>query len=397
VAETFSAERYSPPRAEMAAAGAPGDCEIVALDEVPVEAWTRLCDRAIEPNTFYRPAWARAVNAHARGRGGARVLLAWDGPSRNRLIGFLPVVSAWRALKLPFPILVSWGAYSALGTPLLDRDCADRAALQLIKAADAAGAYALLMPFLPERGAAAAAFWAALGMRGDSARVTHHEERAMLDASQDPAALLRDALGPKKLKELRRQRYRLGDGGKVSFSVAKGADTTKALEHFLALESTGWKGRRGTALAESPGDQRFIREAAAALGANGELEVAVLSRGCNPVAAGVMLRQRGRANFFKIAYDETLAKCSPGVQLTLDITGHYCADAGIREIDSTANQDHPMIDRVWRGRLAIIEMLIPVKGTTPLTASFHLAIAARRAARNALRRLYRRYRSLREK
>lgn len=397
MAETVSAHGYAPVRGGAAPAGTFGDCEIVALDQVPLQAWSGLYDRAIEPNAFYAPAWARAVNAHARNRGGARVLLAWDSTARQRLIGLLPVVSAWRALKLPLPILVSWDAYSTLGTPLLDRDCADQAAAKLIEAAGHAGAYALSLPFLPETGAAAAAFRAALKTKNKFPRIMHREVRAMLDASQDSEILLRDSLGAKKLKELRRQRNRLADDGEVNFTVAQGPDAAKALDQFLALEATSWKGRRGTALAEDEGDQRFVREAGELLARDRQFEVAVLSQGQKAVAAGVMLRQGRRANFFKIAYDETLAKCSPGVQLTLDITRHYCADAGIDEIDSTANANHPMIDHVWRNRFTVVETLIPVKGTALLMALFHRLIAARRKARGVLRNLYRKVRSLREK
>jgi hypothetical protein len=44
--------------------------------------------------------------ASRHGHAGAKALLVWDGVDRNRRIGFLPVVSAWRALKVPVPVLV---------------------------------------------------------------------------------------------------------------------------------------------------------------------------------------------------------------------------------------------------------------------------------------------------
>lgn len=398
MAETVSARGYVAAKPATPAVDAARDCEIVALDKVPLRAWSQLFARSIEPNTFYAPEWARAVHAHARGHGNARVLLAWDGPARQKLIGLLPVVSAWRALKLPLPILVAWQGYAPLATPLLDRDCAAFAAGKLIEAAKAAGAYALLLPFLPEQGAAAAAFRTALAGKKRVSRITHREARAMLDARSEPDTLLRDALGAKKLKELRRQRNRLSDDGAVNFFVAEGPQAvSKALEQFLTLEATGWKGRRGTALGEDASDKQFIRDAGVALAASGQFEVAVLSQGERPVAAGLMLRDSARANFFKIAYDETLGKTSPGVQLTLDITRHYCADEAIAEIDSTANANHPMIDHVWRGRFALAETLIPVQGTAALARLFQLVIVARRKVRNVLRYFYRKYRSFREK
>ena len=48
--------------------------EFVALDRVPEAAWADLAARAIEPNAFYLPGWARAVDAHATGKSNGRAL-----------------------------------------------------------------------------------------------------------------------------------------------------------------------------------------------------------------------------------------------------------------------------------------------------------------------------------
>ena len=78
--------------------------------------------------------------------------------------------------------------------------------------------------------------------------------------------MLREALGPKKLKELRRQRNRLGDHGEVHFDIARTpAEVAAAVETFLTLEASGWKAKRGTALVQHAGDAAFIRRATSAL------------------------------------------------------------------------------------------------------------------------------------
>ena len=209
-----------------------------------MRAWSHLAACAIEPNAFYEPAWARAVSAHARGRSHAKALLAWDGPEHENLIGMLPVVSAWRALKLPIPVLVAWQAYAPLTTPLLDRDAAEQAAAGLLDAARTAGAGAILFPDLAQDGPAAAAIAGALARRGIRPHIHETHQRARLDARGDAAALLRDALGPKKLKELRRQRNRLADLGPVEFRMARSPEEiAPALETFLALEVPGLERR----------------------------------------------------------------------------------------------------------------------------------------------------------
>ena len=57
----------------------------------------------------------------------------------------MPVISMWRAYKIPLPVLVSADPYGTLCTPLLDRDSAEDAALQIMQQARKAGAHALIL------------------------------------------------------------------------------------------------------------------------------------------------------------------------------------------------------------------------------------------------------------
>lgn len=370
--------------------------EIVDLTAVPVGAWSSLCSRAIEPNAFYSPEWALAVTRHVPGDENIKALLAWDSPAKRKLIGFLPVTSTWRALNLPLPALVTWHGYAPLATPLLDKEAAVEAASGLLQAARDAGASALLFSILTE-GEAAEAFETALANDGRAPRILHREERALLDTKLDAEASLQEALGSKKLKELRRQRNRLADDGALRFSVSVSPQQTEAaLEEFMKLEAAGWKGQRGTALAAKEGLSRFIKEVVRKLAPQGKFEVATLTRGADVIAAGLIVRHGQRAYYFKTAYDERLAKYSPGVQLTLELTKHFSADETLTSVDSTATADHPMVNQIWKGKLAFGETLIPLRaGYAP--ALFALLISGRRALREAARRVLHRYRAMRNK
>jgi CelD/BcsL family acetyltransferase involved in cellulose biosynthesis len=371
--------------------------EIVDLTAVPVGAWGSLYSRAIEPNVFYSPEWALAVTRNVPGDENIKALLAWDSPAKKKLIGFLPVTSTWRAMKLALPVFVTWHGYAPLATPLLDKDCAAEAASGLLQAADEAGAQALLISILTAESPAAEAFRAALAKKGRKARILHREDRALLDTRADAEVSLHDALGSKKLKELRRQRNRLADDGEVRFSISASPQQTEAaLDAFMKLEAAGWKGKRGTALGAKEGLSKFIKEAARKLAPQGRFEVATLTRGADVIAAGLVVRHGERAYFFKTAYDERLSKCSPGVQLTLELTKHFCADETLTSVDSTATADHPMINHIWKGRLGLSETLIPLRAgySAPL---FAFLISGRRALREAARRIVHRYRAFKEK
>jgi len=364
------------------------------LSDVSVAQWRRLATRAIEPNGYYQPDWELAVNASARGRTGAHALHASSDAAG--LIGLLPVISMRRAYKIPLPALVGAEPYGTLCTPLLDRDAAEDAAAKLLQQARQSGAHALILQNMSLDGPAMVAIAAVLQRSGLHVRVLKSAARAALDATRDADELLRDALGAKKLKELRRLRNRLAEHGDVHFEVARGTqEVAAALEIFLNLEASGWKGQRGTALVQDAGDAAFVRRATAAMAANGQCEIVTLRTGDTPIAAAIVVRHQHRAFYFKLGIDERFAKYSPGVQLTLDLTRHLCADPAISSADSTASPDHPMIDPIWRYRFAIGDVLIPLRKHDPVVSLIHAALVARQfmltQARRAVRLIRKRH------
>jgi CelD/BcsL family acetyltransferase involved in cellulose biosynthesis len=357
---------------------------LVPLISIATDQWRQLSETACEPNAYYLPGWELAVNAFAPGRTDASTLAAWSG---DRLIGLMPMISLWRAYKIPLPALVSAHPYGTLCAPPLDLTMVPDAAEQLMQQARNAGAHALLLRDMSLDGAAMKALTDALRRDGIEPRVLQSNLRACLDATREPDELLLEALGAKKLKELRRQRHRLAEHGAVRFEVARSPDEIiTAVETFLKLEASGWKGARGTALLQNDGDASFVRQATVALAATGQCEIIALHAGGIPVAAGIVLRHQDRAFFFKIGVDERFAKFSPGVQLTLDLTRHLCADPSIASADSTASPDHPMINPIWRGRFAIGDVLIPLRSGDPIVPVISAAMKLRHTAREQARR-----------
>jgi CelD/BcsL family acetyltransferase involved in cellulose biosynthesis len=368
IADKTIVDRASTEDATPAHAPAKSTSALAPLADIPVSQWHALADRVAEPNAYYLPEWALAVSASARGRIGASALsacsdapLAYDGPAR--MIGLLPVISLWRACRIPLPALVSAQPYGTLCTPPLDCHLAEAAAERLLAEARKAGAHALVLRDMSLDGNAMRAFTEVLRLNGMRPRLMRSDLRACLDATRSADELLLDALGAKKLKELRRLRHRLAEHGAVRFEAARTPD-----EVARALE-----------------DATFIRRATAALAETEQCEIVTLRAGDVPVAAAIVLRHQDRAFYFKLGIDERFARYSPGVQLTLDLTRHLCSDPAIRSADSTAAPDHPMINPIWRGRFAIGDVLIPLRRRDPLVPMIHAALAVRRVAENAAR------------
>lgn len=356
---------------------------VVPLAAIDANQWRALAERAVEPNGYYLPGWALAVNAFASGRTDQSTLVARDCHSQNgnaRLIGLMPFMPMARAYKIPLPAFVTAEPYGTLCTPLLDPDMTHDAARELMRQARDAGAHALVLRDVSLEGAVMRAFGEVLRQDGLRSRVLKSHLRACLDATRDCDDMLREALGAKKLKELRRQRHRLAEHGAVKFEVARtSSGVATALETFLSLEASGWKGMRRTALIQDDGDARFIRRAAPALAESGQCEVVTLTVDDTAIAAAIVLRHQDRAFYFKLGIDERFAKFSPGVQLTLDLTRHLCGDPAIATADSTASADHPMINPIWRGRFAIGDVLIPLRRNDPMVGLIQAALIVRGA------------------
>ena len=359
-----------------------------------------LAAHATEPNVFYEPAFAFAAQPVF----GPDVLagLVWSQAAPPRLAGFFPIRIERRRFGLP--VMIGWThPYGPLGAPLVDRECA--AAVIEAWLDHLAGSRhlpkLLLMPYLPAEGALAQGFDAALSRRGGKSVSFARHQRALLAPGNERAGYLKRAgyldraVGHKKRKELRRQRKRLADSGVVIRSVVSDpAAMARALDDFLALEAGGWKGRAGTAARQHDDVRQFMQRAVTALAGEGKAQVHRLFVDTRPIAAIITLRSGATAWCWKVAYDESFARSSPGMQLLLDVTQEVLDDATVARADSCATADHPMIDHVWRERLALADRLMGVgPGHAGTFAVARMLEGLRRAAigsAKALRDLVRR-------
>lgn len=323
------------------------------------EAWRQLAERAVEPNVFYDPDFALAA-APALGAGVQAALLWSRAPSR-RLLGFFPIRRERR--YGPFwPVATGWThPFAPLGTPLVDCDVVDQVIDAFLTALGGSSPRMLLWRCIPEHGPFALALDRVLARRrGRSARFCAHR-RAQLAPGERRADYLERAIPTKRRKELARLRRRLAGAGTLKLATTDTpAQVTSSLSEFLRLEARGWKGRAGTAIDCDPAIGRFVDAAVIALSARSMARVDCLRLGGLTLAAAITLRQRDTAWFWKIAFDEAYARSSPGVQLTLDVTAAFMADAQIARVDSCATEGHPMIDHIWRERIALCDRLIAV-------------------------------------
>jgi CelD/BcsL family acetyltransferase involved in cellulose biosynthesis len=331
------------------------------------EQWRILASRSLEPNVFYEPSFALAA-APVFGQDVGAVLV-WSGTTPRQLLGLFPARIEARRYGLRLPVLVGWThPYAPLGTPLVERDAAGPVIAAWLEhiARDPALPDLVLLPFVPQDGPFAAAFESILTRGAMPAADFNRHRRALLAPAGEHAQYVERAIGTRRLKELRRNGRRLADKGAVLFTAAtEGPAVAKQIRDFFALEAGGWKGKAGTAAAHHDHIHRFIETAVTGLAAEGKARINRIMLDGRAIAATIALLSRDEAWFWKIAYDERFARFSPGVMLTVALTEQLLENGEIVRTDSCATADHPMIDHIWRERLALQDRLIAVRSEAP--------------------------------
>lgn len=354
-------EEFEP--AEPAVVGEPR-VEICPFDCIPLSwhaPWDGLALHAAEPNPFAERWFFEAGARNLLPSGPTRLLSVWNG---EEMIGLLPLVVE-RHARIPVSFLRNWRHNQCfLGTPLIrDGREADfwAEALAALDSAPWARSFFHLNS-VAEGGPVHLGLAEAAARLGRPCPVVHRRIRAMLASDLGPAAYYEAAVRTKKRKELRRQSARLAELGAVTCDTLEpGGDAGAWCDSFLALEASGWKGRIGSALAHDPASAAFFRDIFLAGHRSGRLEALALSLDGRPLAMLVNLIAPPGAFSFKTAIDEDFARFSPGVLLQIENLRLLERD-GIDWTDSCAVENHSMINALWRERLSIVRVSVPLAG-----------------------------------
>lgn len=331
-------------------------------DARAVAQWDALAGAAAEPNPFLE-SWylLPALAAHDPQNRVRLMVLEQDG----QWLGLLPIKPQPRYYRWPIPVICTWDhGNQFLGVPLVRRGREAQFWRALLERLDQRPGRALFahFPDLPLDGPLHAALLRVCAETGRTCAVVHREERAMLASPLSPESYLEQSLSGKKRKELRRQFARLAERGTVTVERrTDGEGLAQWTEDFLALEAAGWKGTAGSALACDPATARLLREALPGAAARGRLERLALRLDGRPIAMLATFTTAPGAFSFKTAFDESLARFSPGVLLQRENL-NLLAREGIAWCDSCAGKDHPMIDHLWRERRAIGRVSLAIGG-----------------------------------
>jgi CelD/BcsL family acetyltransferase involved in cellulose biosynthesis len=374
-------------------AGAPRsvDQPALGLSVVPasdaedlIPRWVQLSLRAVGDNVFFHPDFAIPAMRRLAPDAALAVVRGLDG----RVAALAPFVSA--RLGRIAPAVRLWAHdYAPFGLPLVDRQAIEPAVATLLEGlAPKAKGLTFIAPDMPMESPVATALIDAAHRRGRPVDILDaHGRGALARDAAGKAPDPRHDLATRRRKEYARQLRRLSEIGEVKFVAAlERGDVEARFEQFLALEAKGWKGRRGTALTSHATTRDFARAVVTARATAGQARIDAIELGGRPIAMVVSFAAGSGAWTWKIAYDEEWSRFSPGAQLMLDVVKAIFSDETITAIDSCATADHPLIDHIWSGRLAIGTIVIgPPEGSAVHTVGL-AAARAELAARAAVRR-----------
>jgi hypothetical protein len=325
-----------------------------------------LTNRAIEPNVFFSARFLAPAIPRLDERQVRTALIRDDRSGRSRIRLLMPFSIEKPGFSMGPAILRVWSnPFGPLGTPLVDAEDAAETIDNLLEAMGNPAAKlpgVVVFPDLRMDGPVAKLLRAVAINRDLPLTVANIVQRPMLDSLDDGQTYLAQSVGKSSLREMRRQLRLLGAQGDLAYSVARQPqDVETRMEEFLALEASGWKGRKRSAMVMDRLHSAFAREAISNLAAIDAVRIHTLDLDDRAIASMIVFIMSGEAYTWKTAYDESYARFSPGKLLASELTEWHLDDANIVRTDSCAVADHPIMSRLWREREDMGTLVIGLK------------------------------------
>jgi CelD/BcsL family acetyltransferase involved in cellulose biosynthesis len=297
--------------------------------------WRQLCDESGDEEVFYRPELAYAYLQAFEPKAEVVIISAWSG---DKIRGVLPLIRRRTAMsvlpivQLTLPanvhslrasLTVCPGEEGAAVLKALWQAAKDLPRWDLIDVSNVVEASGLDRLVVLAR---------ADGYRTGRKRTSQTLYLPIGASSADKSAP--PWLGgtrPKFRSHLRRAKRQLEEQGTLELKHYGTADP-EALEKFYALEASGWKGTKGTAIKCDPCTRQFYDAIAQAAARDGYLSLDFLELDGKPIAGHFGFNLRGRYFLAKAGYDETFRRYGPGQLLVNEIL-NQTPERGLREFD----------------------------------------------------------------
>jgi CelD/BcsL family acetyltransferase involved in cellulose biosynthesis len=284
------------------------------------DQWDRLVRFRERPSPFLLHAWLLEWWRHYGEECELAVQVAYRG---DRLVGALPMCVRRRyGLRV---LSFVGGEDSSLGDVLVEDDQRDGIESALVERGTSAG-----HDFAELSGLSAKSrFVEVLGPSRLS--LVERSEAPVLDLTPGWEEVYTSKLSSKKRNHYRRRRRQLAEAGRVEVDVARTADELDcALDDAFTLHDLRWNGRPDGSGFATPVGRSFHHAAVRALAPLGVPRIVTLKIDGRPVAFHYYLVLEGRMYVYRIAFDPSFGRLSPGVINTLDAIENAAAEGATR-------------------------------------------------------------------
>jgi hypothetical protein len=265
---------------------------------------------------------------------------------------------------LKFPIghsrVRGTGYAVSLGSPLLSAEFLDEAADGLVASmrrwSKGRGPGVIVLDWLDdEENGAGAALKRACTTRGLPWSVRRTWERPIVRRSTGGLSI-ESTLGKETRRQLHKRRRRLEDhlGGEARI-VDRSDDV--AIEAFLRLEASGWKGREESAYASDPLKAQWFRSMCGGFAALGQLHLLCLQVDDRIVAIQCCVRRGSDAFFFRVAHDDEFSAYGPGVLVQV-LGVEHLDTIGVEMVDSCADSGNSFLATLYPDRRQLNTVVI---------------------------------------
>jgi hypothetical protein len=260
-------------------------------------------------------------------------------------------------------VFSSWiHRYAFLGTPLVAGSEVERATEQLVDQLLRMGRLGVAaLPHVGDGGPVTAGMRAALEARGLRPAVHRRIERPIMRRDSLSGGI-EDLISSRHRRDLGRLARRLAEKLDAPLEVRDESQQAAAVGEFLALEASGWKGELGTAFASRPSDATFFTELCHGFREMGRLQLLAFGSAERAVSCKCNLLAGDVVFCFKIAYDDSMGRYRPGLQLELAMLELFLEQMDHAWMDSCADPGSALFEHIWPDRRPIGSYVLAASG-----------------------------------
>ena len=322
-------------------------------------AWEELSRNTIEENPYYSPTYMRALLENTEINTDIMALAVYR---EGKLAGFCPFITdKWRWLGAASVNRAWKNPYITLTTPLVERHNPRQTvqALLMAMAGHATAGRFWLFEELNLDGPAGVLIDEVVRKRNLSSCVFDEFDRPTLEQGSTFDQHMLDHVSKKRRRDLKRNRKRLSEKGRVEMRFfTSGPQLEAAVEDFLRIEASGWKGERGTALACNQNLLAFARQAFGTSCGKTITRADVLYLDEQPIAVSLAIYVGKTAFTLKCTYDESYRTYSPGLLLEQDIIEDFLKNHWVERLDSATAAGGHVVQGLWNGSIRVGDLLL---------------------------------------